>query len=50
MKYLARNTKTAKGKKQTGTAKYVEDGQYKYGFKSGITNKVSDVDISEFYR
>ena len=34
----------------SGTAEYVADGQYKYGFKSGITNKVSDVDISEFYR
>ena len=42
--------KTDKNGKTTGTAKYVEDGQYKYGFKSGITNKVSDVDISEFYK
>ena len=34
----------------SGTAEYVADGQYKYGFKSGITNKVSDVDLSQFYR
>ena len=34
----------------SGTAEYVADGQYKYGFKSGITNKVSDVDVSQFYK
>ena len=44
------STKTTKKDGSKGTAEYVEDGQYKYGFKSGITNKVSDVDISEFYR
>ncbi|MBU5881205.1 hypothetical protein, partial [Vibrio cholerae] len=43
--------KTDKTGKTTGTAKYVAEGQYKYGFKSGagITNKVSDVNISDFY-
>ena len=47
---LGKEYKDSEGKKQTGTAKYVEDGQYKYGFKSGVENKVSDVDLTEFYR
>ena len=42
--------KTTKKDGSKGTAEYVEDGQYKYGFKFGITNKVSDVDLSEFYK
>ncbi len=44
------STKTTKKDGSKGTAEYVEDGQYKYGFKFGVTNKVSDVDLSEFYR
>ena len=46
---LGKEYKDSEGKKQTGTAKYVEDGQYKYGFKSGVENKVSDVDLTKFY-
>ena len=46
---LGKESKDSEGKKQTGTAKYVEDGQYKYGFKSGVENKVSDVDLTKFY-
>ena len=32
-----------------GAAAYEEDGQYKYGFTKGVTSKVSDVDLNEFY-
>ena len=46
---LGKEYKDSEGKKQIGTAKYVEDGQYKYGFKSGVENKVSDVDLTKFY-
>ena len=43
------STKTTKKDGSKGTAEYVEDGQYKYGFKSGVENKVSDVDLTKFY-
>ena len=46
---LGKEYKDSEGNAQTGTAKYVEDGQYKYGFKSGVENKVSDVDLTKFY-
>ena len=46
---LRKEYKDSEGNAQTGTAKYVEDGQYKYGFKSGVENKVSDVDLTKFY-
>ena len=45
------SVKTTKKDNTKGTAEYIEEGQYKYGFEDGkgITNKVSDVKISNFY-
>ena len=46
------STKTLKKDKTYGTAKYVEEGQYKYGFVNGagVESKVSDVDLTQFYK
>ena len=34
---------------EKGEAEYKEDGQYKYGFKSGVNSNVSDIDLTNFY-
>ena len=48
---LGKEYKDKDGNTKVGTAEYEEENaQYKYGFKSGITNKVSDVDLSTFYK
>ncbi len=33
-----------------GTAQYAEKGQFKYGFTSGVTSQVNDVDFDEFIK